>query len=271
MPPELLFDIRDATLMRGDAVVLDRVSLTIAPGDHTAILGPNGAGKSSLIRLMTVQDYPIAPEDGSSPVRVFGRDRWDVIELRSRLGIVSNELHDRFTGGTWIARVRGLDAVVSGFFSSQALFDHHLVTPAMLRRAEEALDRVGAAHLAGKRLDHMSTGEARRVLIARALVHEPEALILDEPTTGLDVVARHEFMERVRAVARQGVTLVLVTQHLDEIIPEIGRVVLIRHGRVAEDGPKADVLRGKAFEAAFGARLIVEEHDGYYDVRPRRS
>jgi iron complex transport system ATP-binding protein len=190
--------------------------------------------------------------------------------LRARLGIVTGDLHDRFTGGTWVGRVSGLDAVVSGFLASHALFEHHEVTPGMRRDAERALERVGATYLAGKRLDHMSTGEARRVLIARALVRTPDALVLDEPTTGLDVVARHQFMERVRTIASEGVTIILVTQHLDEIFPEIERVVLLHEGRVADDGPKDRVLRGAAIQQAFGAPLVVEEHDGYYDVRPAR-
>lgn len=94
--------------------------------------------------------------------------------------------------------------------------------------------------------------------------------MLDEPTTGLDVVARHQFMERVRAIAREGVTIILVTQHLDEIFPEVERVILIHDGRIADDGPKDRVLRGQALAEAFGAPLVVEEHDGYYDVRPAR-
>ncbi len=113
----------------------------------------------------------------------------------------------------------------------------------------------------------MSTGEARRVLIARALVHEPAALVLDEPTRGLDVVSRHRFMEHVRAVARQGTTILLVTHHIDEIIPEIGRVVLLRGGRIDRDGVKAGVLTAEALSHAFDAPLTVDESDGYFHVR----
>jgi iron complex transport system ATP-binding protein len=268
-PPLIEFD--RVTYVRGESAVLHDVSLRIAEGEHTAIVGRNGAGKSSLIQLLTHEAYPLAPADGSSPIRVFGRDRWDVFALRSRLGIVTGDLHDRLTGGTWVARVSGLEAVVSGFLASHALFDHQQVQPAMWDEALRALERVGAAHLAGKRLDHMSTGEARRVLIARALVRTPDALILDEPTTGLDVVARHQFMERVREIASGGVTIVLVTQHLDEIFPEIGRVLVIHEGRIVEDGPKQHVMRGPVLERAFGAPLVVEEHEGYYDVRPGRG
>jgi iron complex transport system ATP-binding protein len=263
-----LLELTNATLFRGDVPVLHGLTLTIAQGEHTAIVGPNGAGKSSLIRLLTVDSYPVAGENGIPPVRIFGRDRWDVTELRARLGVVSPDLHTRFTGGSWVGRVSGHDAVVTGFFGSQAIFEHHEATPAMHERAREALDRVGAGHLAGKRLDHMSTGEARRVLIARALVTNPSAVVLDEPTMGLDVVARHRFMERVRAIAREGTTIVLITQHIDEIFPEIGRVILLHQGRIADDGEKERVIRGAQLEQVFGARLVVDEAGGYFHVRP---
>ena len=266
-PPLLQFS--NATLMRGEARVLDGITLTVQQGEHVAIVGPNGAGKSSLIRLLTVDSYPLAAEGETPPVRIFGRDRWDVTELRARLGIVSPELHTRFTGSTWSWRVTGREAVLSGFFGSQAVFDHHQATVEMDGLAAAALARVGATHLAGKRLDQMSTGEARRVLIARALVTTPAALVLDEPTMGLDVVARHRVMEQVRGIARAGTTIVLVTQHIDEIVPEIGRVILLQNGRVAEDGPKEAVLRGARLEDVFGAPLIVEEAGGYFHVRPR--
>ena len=113
----------------------------------------------------------------------------------------------------------------------------------------------------------MSTGEARRVLIARALVHRPQALVLDEPTRGLDLVARHQFMERVRSVAKQGTTILLVTHHVDEIIPEIERVILLHRGRVAADGPKHTVLTAERLGPVFDAPLVVEEAAGYYHVR----
>ena len=249
--------------------MLDSLTLTISRGEHVAIVGPNGAGKSSLIRLLTLEDYPLAAADGGEPpLQLFGQARWDAAELRSRMGIVSADVHDRFTDGPWVAQVPGLDVVLSGFFASRGVFKHHDVTEAMRERARDALIRVGALHLAAARLDRLSTGEARRVLIARALVHAPEALVLDEPTTGLDVVARHRFMEQVRHVAREGTTVLLVTQHIDEIFPEIRRVVVLREGRIIGDGPKDEVLRGAALATAFGGPLRVTCEDGYYYVRP---
>jgi iron complex transport system ATP-binding protein len=202
-----------------------------------------------------------------SPIRVFGRDRWDVFELRTQMGIVSADLHDKFVHGNSNGVVTGADAVVSGFFATQGVFAHQPVTDAMRARAADALDRVEAGHLARRTLDTLSTGEARRVLIARALVHDPAVLVLDEPTRGLDLVARHQFMERVRAIAREGTTILLVTHYVEEIIPEIDRVILLARGRIAGDGSKESVLTAARLTDVFGAPLAVERANGYYHVR----
>jgi iron complex transport system ATP-binding protein len=251
----------------GETRVLDALTLSIPVGEHTAILGPNGAGKSTFIKLLTLQQYPLATSADAPPIRVFGQDRWDVFELRSKLGIVSADLHDRFVHGNSNGVLTGLDAVVSGFFATHGLFAHQRITAAMRQRGMEALERVDAVRLAGATLDTMSTGEARRVLIARALVHEPIALVLDEPTRGLDLVSRYQFMERVRAIARTGTTILLVTHYVDEIIPEIVRVILLRRGHIERDGAKADVLTSAHLSAAFDAPLSVEESGGYFHVR----
>ncbi len=265
-----LIELHDADVVLGGRTILHRVSLAVPDGEHAAILGPNGAGKSTLIKLITLQLYPVARDDGTPPIRVFGEERWDVFALRSRLGIVSADLHDRFVQGNSNGNVTGLDAVLSGFFATHGIFAHQEITAAMRRKSAVALDRVGAAHLAAATLNTMSTGEARRVLIARALVHEPRALMLDEPTRGLDLAARHTFMERVRDIARQGTTLLLVTHHVDEIIPEIERVILLRDGRVAFDGEKRAALTPARLSEVFEAPIAVDESGGYYHVRVSR-
>ena len=203
------------------------------------------------------------------PIRVFGQDRWDVFELRSQLGIVSADLHDRFVHGNSNGVLTGLDAVVSGFFATHGVFAHQRVTEAM-RRAGDGGARARRCRRGWRRatLDTMSTGEARRVLIARALVHQPAALVLDEPTRGLDLVSRHHFMERVRAVAREGTTILLVTHHVDEIIPEIARVILLRRGRIACDGAKARRPDRSAPRVTPSTRRSsVEQDGGYFHVR----
>jgi iron complex transport system ATP-binding protein len=267
--PAPFLELTNASVVLGGTRVLDALTLTIPAGQHTAILGPNGAGKSTFMKLLALQQYPLMERADASPIRVFGRERWDVFALRARLGIVSADLHDRFVHGNSNGVVTGVDAVVSGFFATHGVFAHQRVTDAMRTRAAEALARVEAGHLARRTLDTLSTGEARRVLIARALVHHPEVLVLDEPTRGLDLVARHQFMERVRAIAREGTTILLVTHYVDEIIPEIDRVVLLKRGRIAGDGPKDGVLTASALSDAFDAPLAVEQIDGYYHVRVR--
>jgi iron complex transport system ATP-binding protein len=257
----------NATLVRGRTRVLNGLSLTIHQGEHTAILGPNGAGKTSLIRLLTLDDRPRAADNGVPPMRIFGREQWDIDELRMRLGVVTGDLDATFGVHTSGGRVAGLDVALSGLFGSQGVFSHHVVTSAMHEQAHNALARVEAEYLASKPLSEMSAGERRRVLIARALVTRPDALVLDEPTTGLDLVARHRFMETVRRLAQEGTTLILITHHVDEIVPETQRVVLLREGRVVHHGRPADALTAARLSDVFGAPLTVERAGDYYHVR----
>jgi iron complex transport system ATP-binding protein len=264
-PPVL--ELTHATVVKGGVRVLDDLSLTIREGEHTAILGPNGAGKTTLLNLLTFEDRALAIPEGPPAVRVFGQDRWHVFELRTRIGIVSATLHARFVAGHSSGRITGEDAVVSGFFATQGVLLYVEVTEAMREAARDALARVEAAHLGAKTLDEMSTGEARRVLIARALVNRPRALVLDEPTTGLDVVARHRFLEMVRRLAAGGTTIILITHHVEEIIPEIGQVVLLDRGHVAAKGPKAEMLTRERMTALFGAPVEVDESNGYFVAR----
>ena len=261
--PQPVLELRNATVRKGGKAALDSITLTINVGEHTAIVGPNGAGKSTLVNLLTHEERPLA-DGGGSAVRVFGLDRWHVFELRSRLGIVSGDLHHRFVNGNSAGRITAHDAVLSRFFAAHGFLIEGEVTPQMRDAAAEALTRLGVGHLAGTTLDRMSTGEARRVLIARALVTNPDALLLDEPTTGLDLVARHEFLEAVREVARRGTTLVLVTHRVEEIIPEIQSVVLLRQGRVVAAGSKQTILTDGNLSAAFGASIALTEAAGYY-------
>jgi iron complex transport system ATP-binding protein len=266
---EPVLELINATVRKGDATVLHGLTLTIGAGEHTAVLGPNGAGKSILLRLLTHEERALPLPDDSSPVRVFGDDRWNVFELRPQLGIVSADLHQRFVGGNSEGRITGLTAVLSGFVASQGILRYSAMTADMRRRAGDALDRMGAGHLAQRLMNEMSSGEARRVLLARALVTDPRALVLDEPTTGLDVVARQSFMERVRDIARNGTTLILITHHVEEIVPEIDRVILLSRGRIAGDGPKREMLKNTTLSSAFDGEMTVEQRDGYYHATVR--
>jgi iron complex transport system ATP-binding protein len=264
-PPVL--ELNNASVRKGDSLVLHGLSLTIPEGVHTAILGPNGAGKSLLLRLLTHEERALPLPNGEPPVRVFGDDNWNVFELRSQLGIVSGDLHHRFVSGNSEGRITGEAAVLSGFVASQGILRYSTITREMEDKAAEALERMGALHLARRPLNEMSTGEARRILLARALVTSPRALVLDEPTTGLDVVARHRFMERVRSIARSGTTLILITHHVEEIVPEIVHIILLKGGRIAGAGSKAEMLTPQKLSGVFGGRMLINEQDGYFSAR----
>ncbi len=260
--PASLLKIDHATVQRNGVRILENVSLEIREGQHTAIVGPNGSGKSTLIKMIARQIYPLAHADGSSVVSIFGKTTWDVFELRTLLGIVSPDLQAAFAAGGGIT---GLDAVLSGYFASQGVANYQAVTPQMKRDAIETLKELGAAGLATKPVEIMSAGEARRVLIARALVHRPRAMLLDEPTTGLDIAVRHQFMENLRGLAAQRRTLLLVTHHIDEIVPEIERVILMKEGAIYADGPKREVLTSSNFSAVFGIEVEVRSlAHGYF-------
>ena len=255
-----LIEYQVITVCRGEKVALDSITLSIAVGEHVAILGPNGCGKSTLIKTMTRECYPRL--DGpDSWMRIMGQQTWNVFDLRAMLGIVSNDLMLSCT-----REYAGREIVLSGFFSSIGIWPNHHVTQEMEQKTDELLSRLEIEHLADRSVNELSSGEARRILIARALVHEPKALVLDEPTTSLDFHATHELREILRKIAQSGTSIVLVTHHLPDIIPEIDRVILMKNGRVLRDGAKAEVLTSAALSEVFATQAEVVERDGYYQV-----
>ena len=256
-PP--LIDLRNVTVMRGENIALRHLSLTIGAGEHVAILGPNGCGKSTLIKTITRECYPLARPDSS--VTILGESVWNVVSLRSMLGIVSNDLMAQCT-----REITGFEIALSGFFSSIGIWPNHHVTEKQRRKAADVLRFLEAAHLGDKPVEEMSSGEARRMLIGRALVHDPRALLLDEPSTSLDLFAQHELRENIRKLARAGIAIILVTHHLSDIIPEIDRVILMRDGEIADDGAKDEVLTAGALRKLFGVKVELARRDGYYHL-----
>ena len=255
-----LLTLEHVTVVREGRAVLRDVSFCLPMGAHSVILGPNGSGKSTLIKTITRELYP-AQGDPRTRFEIFGNAVWDVFALRRRLGIVSPDLLHHLTR---VVTVREL--VLSGFFSGLGLWPHNRVTPAMERRTRTILRFLGISHLAERPLHAMSSGENRRALIGRALVHQPRALILDEPTTSLDPKAVRDFRETLRNVARSGTTLVIVTHDLHDIIPDIRRAVLIKEGRIFADGAKRSVLTSRRLSQLFGASVRVHARGGYFSL-----
>ncbi len=256
-----IVDIRNATVYRGDTRVFDRLSLTVAAGEHTAILGPNGAGKSTLLKLLSREIYPVAADD--SHVRLFGAERGSVWDLRAHLGIVSADQQRDYS-----AAALGLHVVLSGLYASVGVWQHQQYEPAQIERGRALLAQLGIAALAERPFGTLSTGEQRRCLLARALINDPDTLVLDEPTSGLDLKACFQYLELVRRLMHGGKTVLLVTHHVHEIPPEIVRVVLLKGGRIVADGPKREVLNDASLQDVFEVALQLVERDGFYQVLP---
>ena len=237
--------------------MLDDFNLRIESGEHVAILGPNGCGKSTLIKTITRELYPVSRP--GSKITILGEESWNVFELRSLLGIVSNDLMAWCTG-----EAVGRDVVLSGFFSSNDVYPNHLITPEQIEKAEAALADLHVLDLAGRPVGEMSSGEARRVLIARALVHRPRALLFDEPSNSLDLFARRALRESMSQLARSGIGIVLVTHDLSDVIPEIERIVLMSKGRVLADGSKGEILRSERLSEVFGIEVEIARRNGHY-------
>ncbi len=256
-----IIEINNAIVYRGPHRVFNGLTLEIADGCSTAILGPNGAGKSTLLKLLSRELYPVR-QDGSY-VRIYGRERWDVWELRSHLGIVSNDLQQSYS-----ARAVGTDVILSGYYSSIGRWKHQHFTDQQRLRADSVMHSLGISHLKDRIFAAMSTGEQRRFLLGRALVNDPETLVMDEPTSGLDVRACFRYLDIIRGLMADGKTVVLVTHHIHEIPPEISRVVLLSRGRVTADGEKSNILSARRLSQLFDTPIHLMYQNGYYQAVP---
>lgn len=254
-------ELKNVSVIRGERSILDSVNLVISDSENAAIIGPNGSGKSTFIKLITGNIYPSYTSD-DTVCRLFGKDRWNVADLRSRLGIVTNELQYDFHSD-----ITGFEAVLSGFFASIGLFNNHTVTKEMRIKAAEMIDFLEVSRLSGKKLETMSSGEARRFLIARALVNNPKVLVLDEPSNSLDIASAVKFHAIMRKIHSAGTKIVLVTHLVSDIIPEIGRFIYFKEGRIFADGNRKDMFNGRKLSELFGMQVDLAEKDGFCWLR----
>ena len=255
-----LLEFKHVTVRRGGRTALNDVSLQINLGENVALMGPNASGKSRVLKLITRECYPV-----DHPQRVFrigGESRWNIFELRHLLGIVSTDWQEKFD-----RELTGLETVLSGFFSSVGIWPADRVTPEMERKAKDILAFLGVPHLERRWMTEMSSGEARRILIGRALVHDPKVLVLDEPSNSLDVKAVREFQETLRRIAQSGKNILMATHHLHDVIPEMQRVVLLQEGKILRDGPKSAVFEAATLSTLFQTPLALDAEEGYYSWR----
>jgi iron complex transport system ATP-binding protein len=257
----VILSIEHATVYRGDTRVFDDLSFVLEEDQHTAILGPNGAGKSTILKLLAGEVHAM-PKDGTC-IRLFGETQWNVWEVRRHLGMVSHDLQHQY-----MEQVTGLKVVLSGYFASIGTYGHQDFTYAQIAQARTVMDDLGIGAMIDRKYAAMSTGEQRRCLLARALVHEPSVLVLDEPTSGLDLTATFHYLDLVRGYMRKGKTILLVTHHIHEIPPEIRRVVLLKKGKILEDGEKKSVLSERNLSHLFDCPVTLVSANGWYQALP---
>ncbi|MDR1474308.1 MAG: ATP-binding cassette domain-containing protein [Endomicrobium sp.] len=252
-------ELRNISVLRDDLRILDDVTLNIKIGENVAIIGPNGSGKSTFIKLIMRSIYP--SYTGYGVCKLFGRDVWNVSELRSMLGIVTDDLQYNFHN-----EITGIESVLSGFFSSVGIGKNHNVTKAMIGKAEETIDLMGVSFLKDKKLVTMSSGEARRFLIARALVNNPKVLILDEPSNSLDIYSSLSLHKTIRKIVATGANIILVTHLVSDIIPEIDRFVLFKNGKIFADGKRESIFSGSKLSSLFGINVEISENKGFCSI-----
>lgn len=252
-----LIHIEHATVRRKGVDILDDVSLAIYDGGHTAIIGPNGAGKSTLVQVISQEVHPL--NHPQMKRLLFGKQRWQILELRKRLGIVSQSLQYLCNSS-----YKGLEIVISGFFSSIGLDFHHQVEQTMEAKALEVMERYRVSYLKDQPMNRMSSGEARRLLLCRAMVNEPSVFLLDEAGSALDFPARRDYRTTLEQLDREGKTIILATHELSEIIPAIKRVVLMKDGRIVADGDKGEILNERLLSEVYGMRVYVDHRAGLF-------
>jgi iron complex transport system ATP-binding protein len=258
-----LIEFDNVSLVRGNTRILDRICLSIPQAQNVAIVGPNGSGKSTLLKLLMKFFYPSVVDGASGAVRVLGNSDWNVWELRKHLGFISSEIDQHFCQGR-SARLTAFQAVLTGFFASELEPNPNCYSDDMKSEADRLLRWFRMESLRDQPVGHMSTGERRRVLLARALVFRPKALVLDEPTSGLDLLARARLLDEVQRLSRTGTQVVLVTHYLEEILPGMERVVLLKRGQIFFDGLLSDGLTEPRISDLYDAPIkIARDRNGF--------
>ena len=258
---EYAAELENVSLVRNGIRILDSVSMKIAIGESVAIIGPNGSGKTSLMKLIKGDVRPYYDENAKTICRLFGEERWNLFDLRKKMGIVSGELQSRLSGKTPAGAV-----ILSGFFRTADIFKDHNVTDEMADAAEKAAARTGILSKITAETGTLSLGEMRRVLIARALVPEPGMLLLDEPMTGLDVIIREQFRKMFDSLIRGGTGIIMITHSLEDIPKNIDRIIMMKGGRIFRDGGKKELLNSETVSELFSSPVKVREKNGTYSM-----
>ena len=252
--------LNNAIVKRSGKTILKVGSFELAEGESMALLGPNGAGKSTFIKLITREILPLYQDE--PPVLFRGNARATLEDVRKCLGIVSSTMQDQIT-----VHMPAIEVVAGGLFGSLGVPKRVNASEDDYARCRKTMETLGVASIAERDVMTLSTGQARRVLFARALVHDPDVVVLDEPCTGLDPQGMHYVRKSMRAIAQSGRAILLVTHYAEDIIPEIERLLLIKDGSVHADGSKEELLTNDAMSSLFDVPMSVAEvTPGHYSL-----
>lgn len=258
----LLFQLQDAVVRRNGKKILEVPDFKLHEQESLALLGPNGAGKSTFIQLISREVAPLYRE--KPPVLFRGKDRCTLQEIKQSIGLVSATMQDQIA-----VHMKSLEIVCGGYFGTLGVPRPFVVSDQAKQQALKVMDLLGIAEAADRDALTLSSGQKRRILFARALVNEPDVLVLDEPCNGLDPQGMFHVRRSMRTLAQSGTSIILVTHYPEDIIPEIKRIVMIKNGEVFADGSKSELLVDQKISALFDVDLSVHEDDGYYTLYGR--
>lgn len=257
-------DLADVRLVRNGSTLLRDITWQVGEEDRWVVIGPNGAGKTTLMQILAGHLHPTA---GRAELLGETLGRVDVFELRPRIGVTSAALAERIPRGEAVS-----DVVVSAAYAVTGRWREHY-DPMDMERAQELLELLRVDHLANRTFGTLSEGERKRVQIARALMTDPELLLLDEPAAGLDVAGREALVQTLAELAQDpyAPASVLVTHHVEEIPPGITHALLLKQGRIVAAGPLADTLTDANMTETFDLDLELTQREGRWTVRAVRS
>lgn len=259
---DVIIDFKNIYVNYGMTTVLKNINLQIKKGENWVILGANGSGKSTLMKLFSNDLYPNTKYNFEK--KIFGQERWDIFELKKHLGIITNGLQSQFAG--YSSTETAYEVIMSGYNSSLGVYKHHSFTQEQHQKVQEVMDFLGISDIKDKQFAHMSSGQQRKCIIARSLIHSPEAFILDEPTTGLDIKTQYNFIKILRILAKNS-NIVLVTHDVEEIFPEITHAALIYNQTIYKQGLVDDILTSQNLSAIFEADINLQKENNRYYIK----
>ena len=260
--PNTIIDFENIYVSYDVKPILENINLKIKEKEHWVILGSNGSGKSTLIKLISNDLYP----NTKYPFKkeIFSKDRWSIFDLKKNLGIITNDLHNYFEKqGSFLS---AYEVVLSGYFSSIGVFKHQDFTEEQHKKALEVLEFLEIKKMKDKRVGQMSTGQLRRCIIGRALIHNPKAFILDEPTVGLDIKAQNSFIKLIQKLSAKA-SIILVTHHIEEIFPEVSHVALVHNKTIFKQGKKEEILTSENLSEIFEIDIKLEKENQKYYIK----